>query len=315
VPWDVLSNGVEGSEAPLPVSYRTRARQPGDPAFVDRAGELLSASARPVIVAGSSIHWDDAAAPLAAFAERLGAPVYLNGAGRGCLPADHPHFFSQTRKEALGEADVVVIAGTPLDFRLGYGAGIAEMAKIVQIDGDGAEIGRNRAVDVGIVGDSRSVLEQLAAAIAKRRRGEAPASRSATLRHPGRWIVRTQRHGLRHRASIPPPDGGGRRQRCCVGADPAAASAALRPREEPGNAACAYALRQGGRGARRAWRAGHGAGPDPAGAGAGRPVGNGRVRQRGPRPGGARCERSSGLCHLKTLLQRLHWTAGTRSFW
>ena len=172
VPWDVLSNGVEESEAPLPVSYRTRARQPGDPAFVDRAGELLSASARPVIVAGSSIHWDDAAAPLAAFAERLGAPVYLNGAGRGCLPADHPHFFSQTRKDALGEADVVVIAGTPLDFRLGYGAGIAETAKIVQIDSDGAENGRNRAVDVGIVGDSRSVLEQLAAAIAKRRRGD-----------------------------------------------------------------------------------------------------------------------------------------------
>jgi len=172
VPWDVLSNGVEESEARLPVSYRTRARQPGDPAFVDRAGELLSASARPVIVAGSSIHWDDAAAPLAAFAERLGAPVYLNGAGRGCLPADHPHFFSQTRKDALGEADVVVIAGTPLDFRLGYGAGIAETAKIVQIDSDGAEIGRNRAVDVGIVGDSRSVLEQLAAAIAKRRRGD-----------------------------------------------------------------------------------------------------------------------------------------------
>jgi len=163
VPWDVLSNGVEESEAPLPVSYRTRARQPGDPAFVDRAGELLSASARPVIVAGSSIHWDDAAAPLAAFAERLGAPVYLNGAGRGCLPADHPHFFSQTRKDALGEADVVVIAGTPLDFRLGYGAGIAETAKIVQIDSDGAEIGRNRAVDVGWLRDLRGREKEKAA--------------------------------------------------------------------------------------------------------------------------------------------------------
>jgi acetolactate synthase-1/2/3 large subunit len=171
VPWDVLANGADESEAPLPTSYRTRARQPGDPALVERAAEVFAASARPVIVAGSSIHWDDAAAQLAAFAERLGAPVYLNGAGRGCLPADHPHFFSHTRKDALAEADAVVIVGTPLDFRLGYGAGIGETAKIVQVDNDAAEIGRNRAVDIGLVGDSRSVLAQLTAAMGKRKGG------------------------------------------------------------------------------------------------------------------------------------------------
>jgi acetolactate synthase-1/2/3 large subunit len=102
---------------------------------------------------------------LAAFAERLGAPVYLNGAGRGSLSADHPHFFSHTRKDALAEADVVLIAGTPLDFRLGYGAGIGEKAQIVQIDSDPTEIGRNRAVEVGIIGDSRSVLQQLTTAL------------------------------------------------------------------------------------------------------------------------------------------------------
>ncbi|MGZ6126197.1 MAG: thiamine pyrophosphate-binding protein [Myxococcales bacterium] len=173
VPWDVLSNGVEESECPLPTWYRTRARQPGDPAFVERAAALLAGAAHPVIVAGSSIHWDDAAAQLAALAERSGAPVYLNGAGRGSLPAEHPHFFSHTRKDALAEADVVVIAGTPLDFRLGYGAGIAETAKIVQIDTDASEIGRNRGVEIGIIGDSRSVLEQLAAALPRRPRGEA----------------------------------------------------------------------------------------------------------------------------------------------
>ena len=170
VPWDVLSNGVEESECPLPVSYRTRARQPGDPAFIARAAELLGKAERAAIVAGSSIHWDDAAAQLATLAERLGAPVYLNGAGRGSLPAGHPHFFSNTRKEALAEADVALIVGTPLDFRLGYGSGIAETAKIVQVDSDAAEIGRNRAVDVGIIGDSRSVLEQLAAETSARRK-------------------------------------------------------------------------------------------------------------------------------------------------
>ena len=172
VPWDVLSNGVDDDQVPLPTNYRTRARQPGDPALVDRAVQFLEKAERPAVIAGSSIWWDDAPTQLAAFAERLGAPVYLNGAGRGCLPADHPHFFSNTRKEALAEADVVLIAGTPLDFRLGYGAGIGESAKIVQVDTDAAEIGRNRAVDVGIIGDSRSVLQQLTAGLSDGKRGQ-----------------------------------------------------------------------------------------------------------------------------------------------
>jgi len=165
LPWDVLSNGVEESECPLPVNYRTKARQPGDPSYVDRAAQLLSTAQRPAIIAGSSIFWDDAATQLAAFAERLGAPVYLNGAGRGCLPPDHPHFFTHTRKDALAEADAVLIAGTPLDFRLGYGAGIGESARIVQVDSDASEIGRNRSVEVGIIGDARSVLQQLTASL------------------------------------------------------------------------------------------------------------------------------------------------------
>ncbi|HUJ27993.1 MAG TPA: thiamine pyrophosphate-binding protein [Myxococcales bacterium] len=192
LPWDVLSNGVEESECPLPTSYRTHARQPGDPSYVDRAAQLLSKAGRPVIIAGSSIFWDDAATQLAAFAERLAAPVYLNGAGRGCLPQEHPHFFQHTRKDALAGADVVLIAGTPLDFRLGYGAGIGESARIVQVDSDATEIGRNRAVEIGILGDSRSVLQQLTAALPDtaqrstswlndlREREQAKAARQAT---------------------------------------------------------------------------------------------------------------------------------------
>src|SRR3989475_12293171 len=105
VPWDVLSNGVDESEYPLPVSYRTRARQPGDPAYVERAAQLLGSASRPAQIAGSSVHGDDAAMPLAAFAERLGAPVYLDRAGRGPLPADPPHCFCHTREAALAEGE------------------------------------------------------------------------------------------------------------------------------------------------------------------------------------------------------------------
>jgi len=169
VPWDVLSNGADDEETKLPTGYRTRARVQSDPEFVSRAARLLERAERPAIIAGSSIWWDDAPEALARLADRTGAPVYLNGAGRGSLPPDHPHFFTHTRKDALGEADVVVVAGTPLDFRLGYGAGFSAEAKIVQIDADASEIGRNRAVEVGLVGDSRSVLGQLAEALPRGR--------------------------------------------------------------------------------------------------------------------------------------------------
>ena len=173
VPWDVLSNGADDDETRLPTGYRTRARVQSDPDFVSRAARLLERAERPAIIAGSSIWWDDAPEALAQLADRTGAPVYLNGAGRGALPPDHPNFFTHTRKDALGEADVMVVAGTPLDFRLGYGAGFSPDAKIVQIDADGSEIGRNRAVEVGLVGDSRSVLGQLADALPRGRPGGA----------------------------------------------------------------------------------------------------------------------------------------------
>jgi acetolactate synthase-1/2/3 large subunit len=90
-------------------------------------------------------------------------PIYVNGMGRGSLRPEDPHFFSRTRKPALKEADVVLIFGTPLDFRLGYGreTHINPQAKLIQVDIDGRELGRNRSIDVGIVGDTGLVMEQL----------------------------------------------------------------------------------------------------------------------------------------------------------
>jgi acetolactate synthase-1/2/3 large subunit len=164
IPWDVLSNGAEESLADDLRDYRAAARSPGDPARIEEALALLGRAERPVLLGGSAIWWDDAAGALATLAESTGIPVYLNGMGRGCLPPDHPSFFQGSRKEALAQADVVVVVGTPLDFRVGYGTEptFATGARVVQIDIDPVEIGRNRPVDVGIVGDARSVLGQLA---------------------------------------------------------------------------------------------------------------------------------------------------------
>jgi len=161
LPWDVLSNGADEALAEAQVRYRTDARTPGDPRKIEAALALLATAERPVLLGGSAIWWDDAPAALARLAERTGLPVYLNGMGRGCLPPDHASFFHQSRKEALAQADVVIAVGTPLDFRLGYGTEptFAPGAGVVQVDVDAAEIGRNRPIEVGIVGDARSVLE------------------------------------------------------------------------------------------------------------------------------------------------------------
>ncbi len=167
IPWDVLSNGADEALAEAQTLYRTDARSPGDPAKLDEALALLARAERPVVMAGSSIWRDDAVAALERFATRAGIPVYLNGMGRGCLPREHPAFFDLSRKDALAAADVVLVVGTPLDFRLGYGTEptFASGAKVIQVDIDATEIGRNRPIDVGIVGDSRSVLEALASGV------------------------------------------------------------------------------------------------------------------------------------------------------
>jgi len=166
IPWDVLSNGADEALAAAQSRYRTDARLPGDPVKVEAALALLAGAERPVLVGGSSIWWDDAVGALERLATRTGIPVFLNGMGRGCLPPDHPSAFHLSRKEALAAADVVLVVGTPLDFRMGYGTEptFAPGARVIQVDVDAAEIGRNRPIDVGIVADARSLLDALAGA-------------------------------------------------------------------------------------------------------------------------------------------------------
>ena len=167
IPVDLLLTAIEDRLAPIPTGYVHRTPAPADPAAVERLARLVAQASRPVVVAGSGVWWDDAAGALAAFAEAAGVPVFMNGAGRGSLPADHPLAFAQARSAALGAADVVLVLGTPLDFRLGYGRppSFAEDAAGAMVDCDGAELGRNRPLAVGIAGHIGRVLEQLTAAL------------------------------------------------------------------------------------------------------------------------------------------------------
>lgn len=163
MPIDQLFQTYEESRILFPTKYRTEAGVAGDPRYVEHAFALLKAAQRPVMLVGSQLRWSKRREAYLPFVEAFGIPVYVNGLGRGSLPPDHPYFFSQTRKDALRQADVVLIFGTPLDFRLGYGreTHFNPEAKVIQVDLDGGEIGRNRPIEVGIVGDTGLVMEQL----------------------------------------------------------------------------------------------------------------------------------------------------------
>jgi acetolactate synthase I/II/III large subunit len=167
IPVDLLMTMVEDRLAPIPTQYVHRERQAGDPEAIARLAELLSRAKRPVVIAGSGVYWDDSAKDLQAFAEREGLPVFMNGAGRGCLPSDHPLAFSQARGMALGQADLVLVLGTPLDFRLGYGRppSFAEDAQVAMVDCDAVELGRNRPLALGLVGHIGLILRQLGDAL------------------------------------------------------------------------------------------------------------------------------------------------------
>ncbi len=130
---------------------------------IARAAELIAAAERPVIMAGTGLYWAGAENELRALAERLGIPVFLNGMGRGCLPADHALAFSRTRGAALQGADVAIVIGVPLDFRLGFGAAVGEDATLIRVDVEPNRLERNRVADIDLVGDVRTTLAGLAA--------------------------------------------------------------------------------------------------------------------------------------------------------
>lgn len=172
MPMDILNKLIDtDSDTPFdpgePAQYRAGGRSAPDPTLIARAAELLEKAQRPVIMAGTAVWWCDAAASLRALAERIQAPVFLNGSGRGCLPADHPLFFSASRRKALEGADTILAIGTRLDFRLNHGQPplIPAQANLIWFDLAGEDVGVNRGAAVGLVGDVGLSMLQLTEAV------------------------------------------------------------------------------------------------------------------------------------------------------
>ena len=161
IPMDVLMAPASLDDTRFPTIRATPPTVHPDPADLQATLDVLATAERPVLLGGTGVKWSRGGAALARFAEATRIPVYLNGMGRGMLRADHPQFFNRTRRQAMKECDVFVLVGSPLDFRLRFGAAVPAGARIVQFDMDATLIGQNRSADVGVVGNIGAALEQL----------------------------------------------------------------------------------------------------------------------------------------------------------
>ena len=170
IPRDVLDAEIplERARIPRPGGYRVSTRSIGDPADIERLADILTASERPAALFGQQVWACGGHESAIAFARALDIPAYMNGASRGMLPDGDPHHFDRTRSDAFKDADVILIVGTPFDFRMGYGRRISEKATLVQIDQSYATVGKNRDISLGLAGDPGAILAAAAQAASGR---------------------------------------------------------------------------------------------------------------------------------------------------
>ncbi|MBJ96029.1 MAG: acetolactate synthase [Rickettsiales bacterium] len=181
MPLDILMDYLDEDTIEYPTDYLSCAGTAGDPDYVVRAATLLAAAERPVAIVGSQLWWSVRKDSFADWRSTFQVPTFVNGMARGSLSRQDPYGFKLCRSKALAQADVVVVFGTPLDFRIGYGRApkVPEDARFIQVDLDPQELGRNRPCEVGIVGDTGLVMEAMQAALIEQ--GLTPKSRQPWL--------------------------------------------------------------------------------------------------------------------------------------
>jgi acetolactate synthase I/II/III large subunit len=179
-PLDAVFGSADAPKSPPPPLLEPWRGAGADADELDRAARMLRDAERPVIMAGTGLYWGRGEEQLQALAEQLRVPVFLNGLGRGCLPADHDLFFSRARSAGLSEADAALVIGVPLDFRLGFGAVFAEGAKVIGVDVAEPQRESPRAVDAGLYGALPATLTAL-------REGAGDAGSARTARDA--WVA------------------------------------------------------------------------------------------------------------------------------
>ncbi|HIB07830.1 MAG TPA: thiamine pyrophosphate-binding protein [Gammaproteobacteria bacterium] len=170
IPRDVLDAEVPAARAviPKPGSYRASVKSIGDPADIEKLADILVKAERPAVLLGQQVWSSRGHEEAISFVRALDIPAYMNGASRGMLPQSDPHHFDRTRSDAFKNADVILIVGTPFDFRMGYGKRISKEATLVQIDQSYATIGKNRDISLGLAGDPGVILAAVSQAVTGR---------------------------------------------------------------------------------------------------------------------------------------------------
>lgn len=159
VPMDELFNSATGA---VPAAGVTRGADPDSDAITAIAG-LLAAAVRPVLILGTDVWADRAEEAALRFVESAGIPTITNGMGRGIVPGGHKLLVTKARGQALKEADLVVVVGTPLDFRLGYG--VFGDAQVVHVADSPGQVSTHAALAASVSGDLSSVFDGLLEAL------------------------------------------------------------------------------------------------------------------------------------------------------
>ncbi|MBX2825169.1 MAG: thiamine pyrophosphate-binding protein [Gammaproteobacteria bacterium] len=184
IPRDILDREIplEQARIPEPGSYRSSVRSIGDPADIEKLADILVKAERPAVLMGQQVWASQGHNDAISFVRSLDIPAYMNGASRGMLPQGDPHHFDRTRSDAFKNADVILIVGTPFDFRMGYGKRISNKAILVQIDQSYATVGKNRDISLGLAGDPGAILAAVEQAASGRIDNGAKAARQAWMK-------------------------------------------------------------------------------------------------------------------------------------
>ena len=163
IPRDVLDREIPISSAKIPElgKYRASIKSQADIESIKQVSEILHVSERPAILFGQQVWQSRSQNEAIDFIEKLQIPAYTNGASRGMIDSKSTYCFDRTRGDAFKDADTIIIVGTPFDFRMGYGSRISKDIKIIQIDQDYTNVGKNRDVDVGLVGHPGAIMAQI----------------------------------------------------------------------------------------------------------------------------------------------------------
>jgi acetolactate synthase-1/2/3 large subunit len=167
IPRDVLDAEVPLADCTIPEAgrYRASIHSAGDPTDVQKLADVLQKASKPCVLLGTQVWTARATEDAINFARTLDVPVFMNGAARGTLPPGDPHHFHLSRRYAFNNADVIIIVGTPFDFRMGYGRRLPTNATVVQIDMNYGTVGKNRDIDLGLVGDPGAILTAVTRAV------------------------------------------------------------------------------------------------------------------------------------------------------